>query len=248
MRENDDPIRIKRNIIIIELVAVLLLGAFYVILMEFKITSVMVQGNEHYTSDQIVNLIENGWFGDNSLILSLKYRHKAFKNVPVIETMEVKIEDRHSVRVRVYEKALAGYIRYLDRYMYFDKDGIIVENADVPTEGIPLVTGLEFDHLTMYEPLPVGDSGVFQTILDVTKILSKHDMSADKIYFNEKFEMTLYFGEMRIQLGSKDLLEEKIQQVEAIMKTVEGKQYSGVLDLSSYQSDTATVSFQGDEE
>ncbi len=248
MRDMDDSIRTRRNILIVEVIICILLGVFFYVLNEFKITSIIVQGNKHYSVSEISNIIENGWFGDNSLIVALKYRHKAFKNLPFVETMEVKVEDRNTIRVVVYEKALAGYIRYLDRYMYFDKDGIIVENADVPTEGIPLVTGLEFERLTMYEPLPVGDKAVFQTILDVTKILSKHNMSADKIYFNEKLEMTLYFGEMRIQMGSSDMLEEKIQQVAAIMETVKGQEFSGVLDLSSYDSNTSSFSFQGDEE
>ncbi len=248
MRDMDDPIRTRRNILIAEIIICILLGAFFYVLNEFKITSIMVQGNKHYTTSEIKQIVENGWFGDNSLIVGLKYRHKAIKDVPFIETMEVKVESRNSIRVIVYEKALAGYIRYLDRYMYFDKDGIIVENADVPTEGLPLVTGLEFERIVMYEPLPVGNKEVFQTILDVTKILSKHEMSADKIYFNEKLEMTLYFGDMRIQMGSSDMLEEKIQQVAAIMETVEGGEYSGVLDLSSYDSNSTTFSFQGDEE
>ena len=247
MSSMDDSLKTRVKILVAELIICVLLAAFFVVLNEFTITSIMVQGNEHYSSSQIKEIIENGWFGDNSLILSLKYRHKAFKDLPFVETMEVKIEDRHSVRVIVYEKALAGYIKYLDRYMYFDKDGIIVENADVPTEGLPLVTGLEFDHITMFEPLPVGDKSVFQTILDVTKILAKHDMSADKIYFNEKLEMTLYFGEMRIMLGSTDMLEEKLQQVEAIMASLKGREFSGVLDLSTYDGNTSQFSFQIDE-
>ena len=247
MSSMDDSLKTRVKILVAELIICVLLAAFFVVLNEFTITSIMVQGNEHYSSSQIKEIIENGWFGDNSLILSLKYRHKAFKDLPFVETMEVKIEDRHSVRVIVYEKALAGYIKYLDRYMYFDKDGIIVENADVPTEGLPLVTGLEFDHITMFEPLPVGDKSVFQTILDVTKILAKHDMSADKIYFNEKLEMTLYFGEMRIMLGSTDMLEEKLQQVEAIMASLKGREFSGVLDLSTYDGNTSQFSFQIDD-
>ena len=248
MKDMDDSIRTRRNVLIVEIIICIVLGAFFYVLNEFKITSIVVQGNKHYTASEIKNIIENGWFGDNSLIVGLKYRHKAFKDLPFVETMEVKVENRNSIRVIVYEKALAGYIRYLDRYMYFDKDGIIVEIADVPTEGLPLVTGLEFERIVMYEPLPVGDSKVFQTILDVTKILAKHEMSADKIYFNEKLEMTLYFGDMRIQMGSSDMLEEKIQQVAAIMDSLNGETYSGVLDLSSYDSDSNTFSFQGDEE
>ena len=245
MKDLENAIRIKRNILIVLLIICVLLGAFIIVLNEFTITNVYVQGNKHYSASQIRHIVENGWFGDNSIILSLKYRHKAFDNLPFVETMDVKVENRNTVRVIVYEKAIAGYIRYLDRYMYFDKDGIVVENSDIATAGVPLVTGLEFDHLTMYEPLPVGNKGVFQTILDVTKILSKYEISVDRIYFNDNFEMTLYFGDVRIQMGSSELLEEKMQQIDAILPSLKGK--SGVLDLSNYQSTSTTFSFQEDE-
>ena len=46
-------------------------------------------------------------------------------------------------------------MEYLEKYMYFDKEGIIVEASNEKTQGIPLVTGLSFEHVVLYEPLPV---------------------------------------------------------------------------------------------
>ena len=124
-------------------------------------------------------MVESGWFGDNTLVVSLKYNNRSIKNIPFVETMDVKVVNRHTVRVQVYEKALAGYVQYLDHYMYFDNDGIVVENATVATPGLPMVTGLSFDHFVMYEPLPVKDPAIFQTILDVTNMLKKHNIMTD---------------------------------------------------------------------
>ena len=37
----------------------------------------------------------------------------------------------------VYEKAVAGYVEYLDKYMYFDKDGTVVEASDTKRRESP---------------------------------------------------------------------------------------------------------------
>ncbi len=244
MKELDRSIRIKRNITIVLGVICLLLFGFWIILSEFTVSTVYVEGNRHYSAAEIRRMVESGWFGDNSIMLSLKYSNKSITNIPFIERMDVSVEDRNTIRITVYEKALAGYIRYLDRYMYFDKDGIVVESASVPTVGLPMVTGLKFDHLVMYEPLPVEDPSIFQTILNVTKILGKYEIETDRIFFNESGEMTLYFGNVRAQMGKDRLLEEKIQQLKAILPSLEGK--SGVLEMSNYESDSTNITFLSD--
>ena len=78
------------------------------------------------------------------------------------------VVDPHTIKIEVYEKALAGYVEYLDRFMYFDRDGIVVESSTERTNGIPLVAGLSFDHVVLYQPLPVEDMGIFQDILNIS--------------------------------------------------------------------------------
>ena len=89
------------------------------------------------------------------------------------------------------------------------RDGIVVESSETRTEGIPQVTGIRFDHVVLYEALPVKNTDIFQEILSITQMLSKHQITTDKIYFNESNEITLYFDNIRAKLG-KDNLEEKV--------------------------------------
>ena len=242
--EGERSIRLRVIILVILVLITALLLAFCYILREYKVRNVYVEGSRHYTSAQIRSMVERGWFGNNTVMLSLKYKNRAVEDVPFVETMDVRIEDKNTVRIVVFEKSMAGYLRYLDRYMYFDKDGIIVENSEVATPDLPLVSGLKFDSLTMYEPLPVEDPGVFQLILDTTKILSKYELQTDRIFFNDAGDMTIYFGDIRVLMGSGDLLEEKLQQVDGILPSLEGK--SGILDMSVYQSNAVNISFQED--
>lgn len=225
------------------LLLVLAAGYFYII-NNYRVTTVHVDGNIHYTNEEIIEMVMGGRFGDNSLFLSLKYRDRGIEGVPFVETMDVDIEAKDTIHIMVYEKALAGYVRYLGRYVYFDKDGIVVETSEEETAGIPQVTGLAFDHVILHEPLPVDKPELFDEILNITQQLSKYSLSADRIYFNANYEVTLYFGEARVNLGENQDIDEKIMKLQYIMPDLMGK--SGTLDMREYSEDTKTYSFEQD--
>lgn len=226
--------------VILTIVFVLLL-VLYILLVNYSVTNVYVEGNEHYTAAEIRHMVEKGRFGDNSLYLSMKYSKKSITGIPFIEKMDVSVLDKNSIKITVYEKAMAGYVEYIGNFIYFDKDGIVVESSNVKTEGIPLVSGLEFDHFVMYEQLPVDDPEVFQTILNLTQLLNKYDITTDRIYFTKDEKITLYFGAIRIGLGTMELLEEKIQRMNSILPSLQGK--SGYLEMGAYNEGKADFTF-----
>lgn len=228
---------------LLSLLLVLTAGYFFIIT-NYTVTTVYVDGNVHYTDEEIKEMVMGGAYGDNSLLLSLKYRDKGIEDVPFIQTMDVTIEAKDTIRITVYEKALAGYIAYLDRYMYFDKDGIVVEASDEKTAGIPQVTGLKFDRVILHEKLPVEKPEVFADILNITQQLDKYGMVADKIYFAPDYQVTLLFGDARVALGNDIYIEEKIMILQNILPSLEGK--SGVLDMREYSEDTKSYTFETD--
>lgn len=235
-----------KRIAVLSVLICLLLSAFiagYIYVMDnYTITTVYVDGNIHYTNEEIVDMVMEGRYGHNSLFLSLKYRDKGIDNIPFVETMDVTIEQKDTVRITVYEKAIAGYVAYLGRYMYFDKDGIIVETAEEATPGIPQVTGLAFDHVILHEPLPIENQEVFQDILNITQMLSKYSLSVDKIYFAPDYQVTLIFGEVQIAMGSSDDLDEKITKLQYLLPHLEGRE--GVVDMRDYTEETNMISFE----
>ncbi len=237
--------RVKRAGIVLAVFSSLLLlltGGFLYIINNYKVTTVHVDGSVHYTNEEIMEMVMGGRFGDNSLLLSLKYRDKGIEGVPFIETMDVDIESRDTIRITVYEKALAGYVKYLGRYVYFDKDGIVVETSTEETAGIPQVTGLSFDHVILHEPLPVDKPELFDEILNITQQLSKYSLTADRIYFDSVYNVTLYFGEAKIAMGENKDIDEKIMKLQYILPDLLGK--SGTLDMREYSEDTKTYSFE----
>ncbi|MCM1268238.1 MAG: cell division protein FtsQ/DivIB [Bacteroidales bacterium] len=219
-------------------------GGFFYVVNNFKVTTVHVDGNVHYTNEEIMEMVMGGRFGDNSLFLSMKYRDRGIEGVPFVETMDVDIEARDTIRITVYEKALAGYVRYLGRCVYFDKDGIVVETSEEETAGIPQVTGLAFDHVVLHDVLPVDKPELFDEILNITQQLAKYDLAADRIYFDTAYQVTLYFGDARVALGENKDIDEKIMKLRYILPDLLGK--SGTLDMREYSEDTKTYSFEQD--
>ena len=236
-------LRANLGVLIASIVIVCLAAAALVVVSVFRVQNVSVEGNVHYTSEEIEAMVLTDRLSYNSLYLSLKYRNKEIRDIPFIETMSVRVDSPDSITIRVYEKSVAGYVEYMGRYMYFDRDGIVVESSETRTEGIPQVTGIRFDHVVLYEALPVKNTDIFQEILSITQMLSKHQITTDKIYFNESNEITLYFDNIRAKLG-KDNLEEKVMRLEQILPNLSGE--SGVLDLQNYSEDRKTVTFQKD--
>lgn len=225
------------------ILAVLIAGYIYII-QNYTVTTVYVDGNVHYTNEEIMDMVMGGRFGNNSLFLSLKYKDKGMENIPFIQAMDVTIEAKDTIRITVYEKALAGYVSYLGQYIYFDKDGIVVETSTEKTAGIPQVTGLKFDRVILHEALPVEKPEVFDEILNITQQLDKYSMSADRIYFDSDYQVTIVFGEAKVALGLDGYMDEKIMKLQYILPNLIGEK--GTLDMREYSEDTKSYSFEKD--
>ena len=235
-------IRVKiRVIIVLGIINVLLIAAYFV-LTHFAVKTVQVDGNKHYSAEEIKAMVMTGYLGDNSLYLTLKYKNKGIEGVPFVETMDVMVQSNDTIRITVYEKALAGYVQYLGRYMYFDNEGVVVETSKVTTKGIPQVTGLNFDHVVLHEKLPVENDQIFKNILTITKLLNKYDILCDRIQFDSSYNVTLGYGGVKVTIGALDNLDEKLMQLPQILPSLAGEK--GTLDLQNYTADRKSVSFE----
>lgn len=236
--------RIRGSHVAVAGFAVLLVCIFLLIMDRYTIKTITVDGNLHYTNDEIVEMVIKNRLDQNSIYLSLKYKNKGIRGIPFIEKMSVNILAPDTINIVVYEKAVAGYIEYLGKYMYFDKDGIIVETSDVKTEGVPQITGLQFDHVVLHESLPIENGDIFQSILDITQLLEKYEISVDKIYFDKNDQMILYFENIRVRLGDISNIDDKIIRLKAILPELEGQK--GVLKMENYVDGMKNITFSRD--
>lgn len=223
------------------LVILLLVGLVFYINDTYTVKTVYIEGNIHYTDLEIMDMVMTGKYGKSSIYLSFVYKNKEIEDIPFVEAIEVSILSPDTIRIQVYEKALAGYVTYLGKHMYFDKDGIVVENSDIVTPGIPEVSGLEFDYIILHEPLPVEDKKIFKDILSVTQMLQKYEVSCDKLSFNSQKQMTLYMGNVKVSLGSTLNLNEKIMELPYLIPSLAGKK--GTLRMENFTQENDYITF-----
>lgn len=211
-----------------------------------KVEKTTVEGNAHYTSEEIISMVMEKEWEKNSLYLFFKYRGKSIKGIPFVDKMTVTIQSPHAIHIRVYEKVIAGYVEYLGNYIYFDKDGVVVESSKVKTANVPEIAGLKFDNVTLYQVLPIEDPSLFQSILDISQLLEKYGIQASKIYFDSKLDMTFFFQNVRVKFGDQENIDDKILRLKNILPELDGKK--GVLHLENYQKGTKNIVFEMDEE
>lgn len=246
MQEQETKKKIRRRILVsaavLAVTAVLLLAVSGI----FRITEVTVTGNEYYSNQEIVDFVLGDGYQRNTLYLYLHYRYGEHPVIPFVDDFEVTIDSPHSIRIRVYEKSIVGYVRYLGRNVYFDKNGTVVESSDEQMEGVPMIRGLYFDQLVMYQPLNVEDPKIFDTILDITQLLKKYDLNLDEIRFASGGELNLKLKEVRISLGAGDHLEEKIARIKQLEPDLADK--SGTLDMKNYTEESMHISLEANKQ
>lgn len=207
----------------------------------FRIKEVEVTGNELYTDKQIKESILSDQYSWNALYVVLKHRLFESKEVPFIDEMEVKLLGMHKIRIKVYEKAIIGYIVANDQNVYFDKDGFVVEISQRLIEGVPKIEGIRCNEVVVYEKLDLDHSSALPLILTFSQQLHKYGLVPETVVLNKKQELSAHFGKVTVEIGDSEYLVEKAMRLDSIMPSITGKK--GVLHLENWTPLTTDVYF-----
>ncbi len=191
--------------------------------------TVKFSGSEKYTDEELSEYLFPTKKSANPFVFWFTSRFKDHVEIPFIEEYDVELDGLSHFNVTFYEKSLVGYIEYMGSYKYFDKDGIVVESSSRLIEGVPFVTGIDVDYIVLHSKLPVEDDKVFDLLLDITQLLNKYEIDVEKILISKDLEIRLYLEKIRVELGDKKDLSEKIMDLKDILPNL--SDVSGVLDM-----------------
>ena len=223
------------------LVAVIAALLVMILFLCMSVKEITVTGNERYSSEQIEQMLFPDRLSRNSVVCYVRNRFFEHETIPFVEDYDVVFQGPSKVEVIVYEKSVVGYVSYMSSYMYFDKDGIIVESTSQKLPGIPWITGLDFGHIVLYQKLPVESGEIFQEILNLTQILSIYELDVDKIQYNHFGEATLYMGGIEVVLGDNQSLNGKVAELSDMLPQLEGR--SGTLYLDTYDENNSSAMY-----
>lgn len=233
----------KRVLIGILVLMVLIVTTIFVVVKVFVVNEVKVEGNKLYDKQLIADTVLNDKYSWNSLYVLLKYTFVKMEDVPFIDTMEISLEDPQTLKIKVYEKGMLGYlyIPAIGENAYFDKDGFVVETSTRIIENVPRIQGLSCNEVVLYEKLPV-DNQKLRELLTLTQALKREKLEPDTIDFGLAQSPVLSYGNTEVWLGSIELLTQKVIRLNEILPSLQG--ISGILHMESWTEETANIIFE----
>lgn len=240
--------RRKIGLYILLILILLIAAGVFIVMNVFTVENVVVEGNELYSSTQIENMVLNDEYSWNSLYVDLKYRFMDIGEVPFVDTMEVSLDNPHTVHIKVYEKGMLGYlyINSIGQNAYFDKDGFVVETSTEVIDGVPKITGISCEEVVLYEKLQLENSDILRDLLNLTQTLKKYDLLPDEIQYDSNMEPVLYYGTIQVKIGSEDNLSQKVVRLSIILPQLDG--LSGTLHLETWTPETTDIIWDRAEE
>lgn len=240
VRDTPKSKRIRRpNTVLIGLAAVFLIVG--ITILSLNIQEITVSGNSRYTKEELIERIFPGKADRNVLYCYGKDRFGEHVEIPFVEDYNVVFHSPFDVEVIVHEKSVVGYVSYMSSYMYFDKDGIIVESTNEEVEGIPRIMGLDYGQIVLHKPLPVADQKVFNEILDLTQVLSRNNLGVERIQFDSRGDATLYMKDLEVFLGDSSNIAGKVLRLSNMLPELEG--LSGILYLDTYDPTNSNMAY-----
>lgn len=240
--------RRKIGLYILLILILFIAAGVFIVMNVFTVENVVVEGNELYSSTQIETMVLNDEYSWNSLYVDLKYRFVDIGEVPFVDTMEVSLDNPHTVHIKVYEKGMLGYlyINSIGQNAYFDKDGFVVETSTEVIDGVPKITGISCEEVVLYEKLQLENSDILRDLLNLTQTLKKYNLLPDEIQYDSNMEPVLYYGTIQVKIGSEDNLSQKVVRLSIILPQLDG--LSGTLHLETWTPETTDIIWDRAEE
>lgn len=216
--------------------------SFVIILKVFCVKNIVVEGNKLYDASVIEKAVQNDKYSWNSLYVFMKYKFVDTEEMPFIDTMEITLENPTTLHIRVYEKGMLGYlyIPSISENAYFDKNGLVVETSRKAIEGVPQICGIDCDKVVLYEKLPIAGTRL-REILTLTQALKRNKLIPDSITYGGEHEPELAYGDIRVLMGSQELLTQKVERLSKIKPKLSGMK--GTLHLENWTEETTNIVF-----
>lgn len=228
----------KVKVTVAGVIGIVLLGAAIGFFSYYKVDSVEVRGTTHYTEDEIKKMVLKGSFASNSVLAPLFCGNVDTSDVAFVDAFKITQLNRNTICISVKEKKPIGCIHYLDSYIYFDRTGTFVEGSQTLDKTVPYFDGIEVSKVVMDEKLDIKGDTVLNTAVALSTIFQKNDLVPDHIQFDSSYSISLIYGDITVQLGKDENLEEKMNRVAAILPKITGKK--GILHMESVSTDTNT--------
>lgn len=208
----------------------------------YQVENVEVMESKYYSKEEVKEMVLRGPLASNSVLAPMLYSTDDVGDIPFVDGFRVSQISRDTIAVSVREKKPVGCIPYLDSYIYFDRTGVFIESSLERDKTVPYFDGIQVNYVIKDEMLPIKGDTVLNTAVALATIFEKNDTVPDHIQFDSSYQISLLYGDITVQLGKDEFLEDKMARVIAILPKLAGQK--GTLHLESVTDSVKTVTFE----
>lgn len=169
------------------------------------------------------------------------------KQIDGLASYDMEFSPDLSIKVTITENPIIGAVKWEHNRYYFDRYGYVMAK-NIKVDGlIPVVDGSGLKSVALYEHLNGIKSSLADDILQLRQLLADNEIDADAISYNQQMEVTITLGEVKVSLGSRDNMTDKIAELCAIMESGGLSGLKGTLHLENC-GDGSTSSYIFDRE
>ncbi|MCI7061800.1 MAG: hypothetical protein MR965_06305 [Lachnospiraceae bacterium] len=224
----------KRIKIIAGVLLILILtvtGIFFFV----RIRNVSVEGGRIYSDKEVIASAMSDKYAYHTLYFWIESKIGKIHCLPFIQEIDIEWNSLTDIVLHVYDKTISGCVKYMGQYIYFDKDGVVLQSLSEPMEGVPVVTGVKFGKFTLNEEFQVKDDSLFDTIMNLSRLIRHYKVQVDRIDFEGK-KVTLYSGQVSVYLGEKEFYDDELAALSSVLKKTNKKGLSGTINMENFHA------------
>ena len=171
----------------------------------FTIDSIVVQGNSHYTAEEIINM-GHASPGRNIIYkANIKETKEFLENNPYIKHAEVRRRLPSTLVIRVTERQERLAFKYDDDYLVMDEDGILLKKSrNKPMTTI--VQGIVVSKIKLGEKIGTENGRRMDMVLDLIKMMMKSDLYYVSVDISSEKKVKAYIYDTLVVKGDYDTI------------------------------------------
>ncbi|MBP5461688.1 MAG: hypothetical protein J6Y20_06145 [Lachnospiraceae bacterium] len=194
----------------------------YLIDPENDVSVTIIGFSERYTQQEIRDHVIQNRFRDRySLLIKWYYKYYEAEALPFIEKITVDVNEEGKIYITAYEKPPIACIYDMGFYLYFNRDGEIISSRTTNTENLPVVTGLKYNNLAMYQVFETQDNSLFQVILSIVFQMQDKEFHIDEIAFDANKAVTIHVGENDYYLGTRNVYDIQVAMIPEVERKLQ---------------------------
>ncbi len=205
----------KRYLLKFLFIIAIIVGLYYFLTSSlFDVQTITVENNNHYTTEQIINLA-GAKTGENIFVASLTEMKKKLLVDPYMKSVKLKRKLPGEIHIEVEERKEDAAVVYGTQFIVIDDDGMVLrKTTEAPT--LTILSGMKVTNFKAGTPLEVEDNASLADTLKLLKLVNANELYFMRIEV-KSYMIKAYIYEQLICEGTPEDIMNNLESLQEVL-------------------------------